>query len=133
MHAAKKLAVYEDLAALPDGVKAEIRAGTITTLPAPRPRHSRAQRSLARFVGGPFDDDDDFGGPGGWWIFVEVDVRFDRHEVVRPDLVGWRRERLAARDTRPIDVVPDWVCEILSPSTQAHDRVEKSTSTRGSA
>ena len=26
---------------------------------------------------------------------------------------------------RPIDVVPDWICEVLSPSNEAHDRVKK--------
>ncbi|MCG8556269.1 MAG: Uma2 family endonuclease [Proteobacteria bacterium] len=96
------------------------------TAPAPLPRHSKAQRALGGFVGGPFDDDDGLGGPGGWWIFIEVDVRFSPHDVVRPDLSGWRRERLAnPADQRPIDVVPDWICEVLSPTTAAQDRVTK--------
>jgi len=39
---------------------------------------------------------------------------------------GWRRERLPRPgSTRPIEVVPDWVCEVLSPSTAARDRVQK--------
>ncbi len=120
-----RLATYEDLLASPEGTRVELVAGTIVTAPAPLPRHSNPQGSLRRFVGGPFHDDDGFGGPGGWWIFVEVDVRFGVHDVLRPDLAGWRRERLATPDVRPIDVVPDWVCEILSPSTAARDRVYK--------
>jgi Uma2 family endonuclease len=44
---------------------------------------------------------------------------------VRADLAGWRRERLPEPDVQPIEVVPDWVCEVLSPSNQAHDRVTK--------
>jgi Uma2 family endonuclease len=77
-------------------------------------------------IGGPYDDDDGRGGPGGWWILLEVDVRFGLHDVVRPDLAGWRRERLPSPwDVRPIDVVPDWVCEVLSPSNAPHDRVRK--------
>ena len=48
------------------------------------------------------------------------------HDIVRPDLAGWRRHRLPdPGDRRPIDVVPDWVCEILSPSTSRRDRVTK--------
>lgn len=48
------------------------------------------------------------------------------HDIVRPDLAGWRRERLADPwRERPIDVVPDWICEILSPSNARHDRVTK--------
>lgn len=112
--------------ALGEDVRAEVLAGELVVTPAPLPRHSKPQRALGRFVGGPYDDDDGRGGPGGWWIFVEVDVRFGPHDIVRPDLSGWRRERLIdPGDLRPIDVVPDWVCEITSPSTASRDRVGK--------
>jgi Uma2 family endonuclease len=123
---APRLAAYPDLLRLPDDVRAEILAGEIVTAPAPLPRHSKVQRSLGGLIGKPFDDDDGHGGPGGWWIFIEVDVQLGLHDVVRPDLAGWRRDRLVdPGDKRPIDVVPDWICEILSPSTVAHDRVTK--------
>jgi hypothetical protein len=71
---ATKLATYEDLLALPRGVKAEVIRGVLRTLPAPRPRHAKVQRVLGGVIGGPFDDDDGEGGPGGWYIFPEVDV-----------------------------------------------------------
>lgn len=124
MFAARAPATYADLCALPPEAKGELVEGAIVTHPAPRPRHSKAQRALGSFVGGPFDDDDGFGGPGGWWIFVEVDVALGEN-VVRPDLAGWRREHLPEPDVRPISVRPDWICEILSESNQAHDRVTK--------
>jgi len=121
-----KLATYGDLVALPSDVHAEVLAGEIVTAPAPLPRHSKVQRAAGRFVGGPFDDDDGRGGPGGWWIFVEVDVALGPHDIVRPDLAGWRRPRLPRPGAaRPIEVVPDWVAEILSPATAARDRVQK--------
>ena len=124
--AAPKPASYEDLLALPENVRAEVLGGRIVTAPAPLPKHSRAQRALGSFVGGPFDDDDGRGGPGGWWIFAEVDVALGAHDIVRPDLAGWRRQRLAdPAEQRPITVIPDWVCEILSPSTAARDKVQK--------
>jgi Uma2 family endonuclease len=122
---AAKLARYEDLLRLDEDVRAEILGGSIVVMPSPRPRHSKPQRALGRFVGGPFDDDDGFGGPGGWWIFIEVDIELGPHDVVRPDLSGWRRARLPAPDQRPIRVVPNWVCEVISPSTGARDRVTK--------
>lgn len=122
---ANKLATYDDLLALPEDARFEVHDGQLVAMTAPLPRHSKPQGGLRRFVGGPFDDDDGVGGPGGWWIFLEVDVRLTPHDVVRPDLVGWRRERLPQPDVRPIDVVPDWVCEILSPSTASRDRVYK--------
>lgn len=123
---APKLATYADLMALPLDVRAELIAGEIVTAPAPLPRHSHVQRSAGRFIGGPFQDDDGRGGPGGWWIFVEVDVSLDRHDIVRPDVAGWRKERLPRPGAaRPIEVVPDWICEVLSPATAARDRVHK--------
>jgi len=101
-------------------------AGQVITAPAPLPRHSNAQRALGRFVGGPFHDDDGRGGPGGWWIFGEVDVELTEHDVVRPDVAGWRRERLPDPGAqRPIRVVPDWVCEVTSPTSASRDRVVK--------
>jgi Uma2 family endonuclease len=124
MQPAQRPATYEDLLHLPEDVRAEIIGGQIVALPSPRPRHSKPQRALGRFIGGPFDDDDGHGGPGGWWIFVEVDVKLGEH-VVRPDLSGWRRERLPDPDLRPIPLVPDWICEVLSESNEAHDRVTK--------
>jgi Uma2 family endonuclease len=122
---AKRLATYADLLELPEEVRAEILSGEIVTAPAPLPRHSKVQGALRRFVGGPFDDDDGHGGPGGWWIFVEVDVQLRAHDVVRPDLTGWLRTRLQnPGDQRPITTVPDWICE-LSPTTAARDRIAK--------
>jgi Uma2 family endonuclease len=67
------------------------------------------------------------GGPGGWWIIDEPEIHFVRDtEVLVPDIAGWRRERMPIlpQDHR-FEVVPDWVCEVLSPSTQRKDRVIK--------
>jgi Uma2 family endonuclease len=123
---AARLATYDDLLARPDDARAEIIAGQIRTAPSPLPKHSRVAGAITRFVGGPFDHDGDSGGPGDWWILAEVDVRFTSHDIVSPDLAGWRRERLPEPwDQRPIDVVPDWICEITSPSNVAYDRVTK--------
>lgn len=126
MSLAPKMATYADLLALGDDVRAEILGGELRVAPAPLPRHSRAQGALRRFIGGPYDDDDGFGGPGGWWILLEVDVELAAHDIVRPDLAGWRRGRLQSPwDTRPLTVTPDWICEVLSPSNVATDRVYK--------
>lgn len=120
------MAVYDDLWKLPPDVRAEILGGQIVTTSAPLPKHSKTQRAIGAFVGGAFDDDRVYGEPGGWWIFAGVDIQLGPLDVVRPDLSGWRRERLPdPGEQRPITAVPDWVCEVLSPSTAAHDRVTK--------
>lgn len=118
-------ATYADLEALPEDNHAELIGGAIVTQPSSLPRHTRVQRVLGSRIGGPFDDEDGRAGPGGWWIFPEVDVQLPDGDVVRPDLAGWRRERLPAPDVRPIMVVPDWICEVLSPSNASYDLVTK--------
>lgn len=121
---AEKLATWADILAAPEGKKAEVIGGELELFPRPRPRHGRAQAVVARVVGGPFDVDDD--GPGGWWIVVEPDLELGPHDIVSPDLVGWKRERLPRLpDDGPIRLRPDWVCEVLSPSSVRRDRTRK--------
>ncbi len=118
-------ATYDDLRAYPEKMHAEIIDGrVVVSAESPLPRHSKAQGALVYFIAGPFEHEHGFGGPGGWWIFTDVDVQFGNH-VVRPDLAGWRRERLPEPNDRPITVTPDWIAEIISPSNEAHDRVTK--------
>ena len=125
MSAPRARATYADLLARPEGERVEVIAGSLVVHPTPMPRHANVKGALSRRIGVPYHDDHGFGGPGGWWIFLEVDVRLSPHDIVRPDLCGWLRSRLASPDQRPIDVVPDWCCEIVSPSSVRIDRVIK--------
>lgn len=117
-------AVYADLRSLPEGVRGEIIDGELFVQPRPRARHSRAASRLMSKLEAPFHDGD--GGPGGWWLVQEPGIELPGCPEIVPDLAGWRRERVPelALDG-PIDLVPDWVCEILSPSNASHDRVRK--------
>jgi Uma2 family endonuclease len=66
--------------------------------------------------------------PGGWWIIIEQLVRFESGQTLRPDVAGWRRERLAKPpldEDAVIDLRPDWICEIISSSNPANDLVKK--------
>ena len=120
---ADRSATYEDIADVPEGENLEIVDGEIVSAPRSKPAHGRAQVGLSRLVGGPFDIDE---SPGGWWIVVEPEVELERHEVYIPDLAGWRRERVPRLpDERPVRATPDWVCEVVSPSTERQDRVTK--------
>jgi Uma2 family endonuclease len=123
MTAAAKLATYADLLALPEHVKAEVLGGELVTQPSATLGHVRVQNRMDRVLGRFFDDDDD--GPGGWHLATEVDVRFTAHDIVRPDIVGWRRARLEGHYQLPIDVIPGWICEVLSPSSTKRDRLHK--------
>jgi Uma2 family endonuclease len=125
MNAVIKPTLYQQLIDLPEHVTGEILAGQLYAQPRPSGRHGLAERGLSIDLGGPFDFGR--GGPGGWWIIPEPEVHFIRdEEVAVPDLAGWRRERMPAiPDDHRFEVVPDWLCEILSPSTAKKDRATK--------
>lgn len=62
------------------------------------------------------------GGPGGWWILPEVDVELAPSHAYRPDIAGWRVERVPRiLPERPVRIVPDFVCEVLSPTNAEWD------------
>jgi Uma2 family endonuclease len=123
--AAKRPKGWEDILAGAEGLKAEVVAGELFTMPRPHPRHGFAQAVLSADLAAPFGQGR--GGPGGWWILIEPDVAFGPHDIVAPDLVGWRRDRVPSfPDEQPIAIRPDWVCEVLSPRTSGRDRTGKS-------
>ena len=121
--AVRKPATYADLEALPPNLVGEIIHGVLHAQPRPAPRHAKASTRLASELDGPFDRGR--GGPGGWEILIEPELHLGEHVIV-PDLAGWRRERLPRLpDTAYFEQAPDWVCEILSPSTARLDRADK--------
>jgi len=121
---AAKPASYEDLFDLPENLVGEIINGRLVTHPRPAPKHARAYSQLGGKIGPPFDDG--IGGPGGWWILDEPELHLASGDILVPDLAGWRRERMPRLpETAWFELPPDWVCEILSPTTAKVDRVEK--------
>jgi Uma2 family endonuclease len=48
-------------------------------------------------------------------------------DVLVPDLAGWRLETMSVVPRQPpfFTVRPDWLCEVLSASTERHDRGAK--------
>lgn len=121
----KKPATYEDLVALPDNVIGEILAGELVVSPRPASGHIVTASSLGMELGFPFQQGK--GGPGGWWILDEPELHLGP-DVLVPDVAGWRRERLPklpAPGEPFFTLAPDWVCEILSPSTTRIDRFRK--------
>ena len=103
---------------------AEVLAGELHTLPRPRIRHTRAASVLGARLGGSFDGELE---PGGWILLDEPQLHLgEGPDIVVPDLAGWRRERMPRLpDTAFLELPPDWVCEVLSPSTERIDRTKK--------
>jgi Uma2 family endonuclease len=114
--------LYAAIERLPEGVVGELIEGQLHTHPRPSGPHVRAHTSLLTEIAGPFDHGRN--GPGGWQILSEPEIHFRRDvEVLVPDIAGWCRERLPRMPSdQRFEVVPDWVCEILSPTTASTDR-----------
>lgn len=125
---AQRRATLDDFLAIPEERRFhELLASQIVEKATPSGEHGDAQAGVVgavrpayqRRVGGG-------GGPGGWWIATEVEVLLQSGEIVRPDVLGWRRERVPHRPTGvPVRVHPDWVCEVVSPSNANTDTVKK--------
>jgi Uma2 family endonuclease len=119
----KPRATYKDLLDVPDIMVAEILDGELYASPRPAMRHSQVASELGGVLWGPFRHGR--GGPGGWWILDQPELHFGE-DVLVPDLAGWRRDRLPQiPDTAAISLAPDWICEVISPSTERIDRVRK--------
>ena len=120
---AERSATYEDLLKVPDNLIAEIVDGELFASPRPASRHMRTAARLLRKLGDAFDDDDR--GARGWWIAIEEEIHLNG-EVFVPDLAGWRRERVPEQPAGLYwEIVPDWVCEVVSPSSARLDRIRK--------
>lgn len=123
--AAEKHATIDDLLAIPEADRRhELIEGVIEPKGAASGRHGAAQVRLAGHVL-PFNRRPGGSGPGGWWFATEVDIFFDAANTFRPDVVGWRRERVARQPEETlVEARPDWVCEILS-TNRRNDLVRK--------
>jgi Uma2 family endonuclease len=115
-------ATYEDLLRAPQGMIAELVDGELYTWPRPSGRHIEVSSFLGGILVPAFSGG---GGRGGWWIFDEPEVHLGTNAMV-PDVAGWRRERMPTiPDDHRFVITPDWVCEILSPSTTQFDLRKK--------
>ena len=123
---ARTTTLYEKFLEVPDHLVAEVVCGELYTSPRPGLPHAIASSSLgisigSRFAGRGGDGDN----PGGWWILDEPELHLGE-DILVPDLAGWRRERLPKIPREAfITLAPDWVCEVISPSTERLDRILK--------
>jgi len=114
--------LYQQIIDLPETLTGELLDGRLYTQPSlTGPQHC-AKMALNSRLYEAFSSRR--GGQGGWRILPAIELHFVRDaEVVVPDLAGWHRDRMPAlSEDHRVEVVPDWVCEILAPATAAKDR-----------
>ena len=122
--AVKSKSVLEQWQELPDNVIGEIVSGELHVSPRPSPKHSNSASGIIDQLRTPFHNGRN-GGPGGWIILMEPEVHMESHIMI-PDVAGWKRERIPQIPEEAFfTLAPDWVCEVISPSTAKLDRVKK--------
>lgn len=115
-----------DWLALPADARIELIDGEFVEKAMPTFEHGLAQSNTAGAIRGPYNRKPGGPrGPGGWWIVTEVDIVLDGR-IYRPDISGWRRERVPSPPSeRPVGTRPDWICEVVSDSNRTTDTVTK--------
>lgn len=120
---AEKPASYQEIIDLPENMVGEIINGHLKTHPRPVPKHTLAASSIGDELVSPFQKGR--GGPGGWWILDEPECHLEGNILV-PDIAGWRKQKMPSLpEAAWFEIVPDWICEILSQSTARLDRIIK--------
>ena len=115
--------LYAELEGLSVNLVGEIINGTLHTHPRPARGHGRTATALSSEVYSRFSRAP--GGPGGW-VFINEQELHHGTQVVVPDISGWKIERYPSHEVTPFSTVaPDWVCEVMSPSTRTYDRLTK--------
>jgi Uma2 family endonuclease len=134
MNPARRRATYQDILDLPEHIVGEIVDGELYTSPRPASPHAHACSIIGGDLIGSFDGPPgDPEAPGGWWLLFEPELHLGG-DVVVPDLAGWRRDRMPVMPNVPyFELAPDWVCEVVSPSTRTLDRGRKMEAYAGEA
>ena len=126
MKSARRPARYDELLKVPDTKVAEIIDGELIVSPRPASPHAYAASVMgADLIGGFHRPPGDPLGPGGWWLLNEPELHFG-DDVVVPNQAGWRRSSMpSVPNVAAFTQAPDWVCEVVSPSTGRVDRSRK--------
>jgi Uma2 family endonuclease len=113
---------YADLCELPDDSnRYEIIGGELIVSPSPNRSHQTVAYRLTQLIGDYVD-----ARQLGQLFFAPVDVRLSAHNVVEPDLLFIRQDRLGIYGpTGPVEGPPDLIVEIISPSSKIMDRIRK--------
>jgi Uma2 family endonuclease len=119
----KNKTVYDQWLEVADIKIGEIIMGELHVNPRPGPAHANSASELLNQIRDPYQKGK--GGPGGWVILFEPELHLE-NDIFVPDIAGWVRERMPEMPQESFfNVTPDWICEVLSPSSAFVDRTKK--------
>ncbi len=110
----------KDYMETPDDVRCQLIDGELVLAPSPTTRHQSVVFNLAVALRG-FVRQQGLGSV----MLAPLDVFLTANDVYQPDIFFISNERRGIRTAANIQGAPDLVVEILSPSTERHDRGRK--------
>lgn len=115
----------DDLASQPAGHDLELLDGHLVQKALPFASHGAIQGKVFSHLQ-PFDGEAGASRPGGWFFSQDAESYLGPKQGPRPDVLGWRLERIERCDDRTLQRVrPDWVCEVVSASDRSRDIIQK--------
>ncbi len=115
---APRVWTYKDYLCIPeDGYRYEVVWGELIMPPAPVPAHQRVVLRLATLLLEHVATND----LGAVYV-APLDVVLSEHNVLQPDILFIRKDRLNIVTETHVAGSPDLVIEVLSPGTAAADR-----------
>jgi Uma2 family endonuclease len=107
---------YSDYLQLPGDKRYEILEGELYVVPAPNTRHQRISKRILNALIRQIEE------KGLGEVFnAPYDVIFSEENVVQPDILFVRKERMTIIGEANLPAAPDLAVEILSPSTRKKD------------
>jgi Uma2 family endonuclease len=116
-------ASYQDVLEAAPGLVAEVLDGVLYTQGPLPVRHAAAATALGGELGAWLRRSGD--SRAEWFLLHKPEVHLG-HDIVVPDIAGWRRSTAPEIPDAPfMSVRPDWACEVLSRATVRIDRALK--------
>jgi Uma2 family endonuclease len=111
---------YSEYARFPDdGNRYEVIDGEVLVTPAPTTWHQLISGRLFTLLG-HYCDQQSIG-----WVFYDVDLLFQTGQFLRPDLVIVPTASREGLTDRGVELPPELIVEIVSPTSASIDRVKK--------
>ena len=112
---------YEDYCQIPDdGNRYEVIDGVLYMSPSPFVRHQRISGNLHLILGNWSRETN-----AGVVLYAPMDVVLSEHNIVQPDILFVRSERISIIEEKNLQGAPDLLVEILSEGNRRHDEIVK--------